>query len=240
MAEYHLAQSLDDLRDEIDAAHPGRDKSSDGWIGDPSHQARPSDHNPDYSDGGVVRAIDVDTTDIDVNKLMGILKKDSRVNYFIHNRFIYGAEKFAKRDYDGDNPHTKHIHISIKHTAAAEKGGSWGYSASKPAPSKKPTASKPSKSVATMAKEVIAGKHGNGHANRQKSLGVNDSTYAKVKAEVNRLAQGTPTRPSKSIGQMANEVIQGKHGNGHANRQKSLGISAATYAKVRAEVNRRH
>ena len=48
-------------------------------------------------------------------------------------------------------------------------------------------------------------------------------------------------KPSKgkSIGQMATEVIQGKHGTGHAHRQASLGIDAATYAKVRAEVNRR-
>lgn len=47
------------------------------------------------------------------------------------------------------------------------------------------------------------------------------------------------TSKSKSISQMATEVIQGKHGNGHANRRKSLGISQAEYNKVRAEVNRR-
>ena len=38
---------------------------------------------------------------------------------------------------------------------------------------------------------------------------------------------------------MAAEVLAGKHGNGHAARQKSLKIDSATYAKVRAEVNRR-
>lgn len=48
-----------------------------------------------------------------------------------------------------------------------------------------------------------------------------------------------PKPPTKSIAQMATEVILGKHGNGHAQRQKSLGVSASTYAKVRAEVNRR-
>lgn len=134
---YYLAQSLKDLRSEVDAAHPGRDKASDGWIGDPSHQARKSDHNPDYADGGVVRAIDIDVSNIDVNRLMALLKKDSRVNYFIYNRSIYGASQFAKRAYTGDNPHVKHIHVSIKHTKSAEKGGSWGYGKTvAPAPSK--------------------------------------------------------------------------------------------------------
>ena len=92
-----------------------------------------------------------------------------------------------------------------------------------------------------MADEVIAGKHGNGHDTRRKSLGVSAATYAKVRAEVNaRAGVKTPAKPKgKSVSQMATEVIAGKHGNGHANRQKSLGVSAATYAKVRAEVNRR-
>lgn len=44
---------------------------------------------------------------------------------------------------------------------------------------------------------------------------------------------------SKSISQMADEVIRGLHGNGHDERRKSLGISEALYEKVRAEVNRR-
>lgn len=109
--------------------------------------------------------------------------------------------------------------------------------------SSKPAASKPAgKSIATMAAEVVAGKHGNGHAARRKSLGVSAATYAKVRAEVNRRVSGSGKSAApagKSVAQMATEVIQGKHGNGHATRRKSLGISAAQYAKVRAEVNRR-
>ena len=49
----------------------------------------------------------------------------------------------------------------------------------------------------------------------------------------------TPTKPKKTVKQMADEVIRGLHGNGHAQRRKSLGIDKATYQKVRAEVNRR-
>lgn len=97
-----------------------------------------------------------------------------------------------------------------------------------------------SKSVAQMATEVINGRHGTGHTNRRRSLGVSQSVYDQVRAEVNRRAGGGTTKPAgKSISQMATEVIQGKHGNGHANRQRSLGVNNATYAAVRKEVNRR-
>lgn len=49
-----------------------------------------------------------------------------------------------------------------------------------------------------------------------------------------------PAKPAaKTVSQMATEVIRGQHGNGHDRRRKSLNVSAATYAKVRAEVNRR-
>lgn len=96
------------------------------------------------------------------------------------------------------------------------------------------------KSVSQMAKEVIAGKHGSGHENRRNSLGISKGRYEKVRAEVNKRS-GVKSNPktSKSVSQMAQEVIAGKHGSGHANRRKSLGISQAQYNKVRAEVNKR-
>lgn len=52
-------------------------------------------------------------------------------------------------------------------------------------------------------------------------------------------APAKPKPAAKSVSAMAQEVLAGKHGNGHATRQKSLKIDSATYAKVRAEVNRR-
>ena len=110
-----------------------------------------------------------------------------------------------------------------------------------PVQSKPNSKPKPTKTITQMAKEVIAGKHGTGHEARRKSLGVSAATYEKVRAEVNRLASGTSKpnpKPSKTITQMAREVIAGMHGTGHEARRKSLGVSAATYAKVRAEVNR--
>ena len=113
-----------------------------------------------------------------------------------------------------------------------------------PAPAPVPAPATPARSVAQMAAEVLAGKHGVGHANRQRSLGVDAATYAAVRAEVNRLAAGgrpaaaAPT-PARTVAQMATEVIAGHHGTGHAARQRSLGVDTATYALVRAEVNRR-
>jgi N-acetylmuramoyl-L-alanine amidase CwlA len=47
------------------------------------------------------------------------------------------------------------------------------------------------------------------------------------------------TPPKKSVSQMADEVIGGKHGNGHENRRNSLGISQSVYNQVRDEVNKR-
>lgn len=101
----------------------------------------------------------------------------------------------------------------------------------------KPTA--PKKSISQMADEVIAGKHGNGHDARRKSLGITKAEYGKVRAEVNRRATAPKPKPKKTVSQMADEVVKGKHGNGHENRRKSLGISKAEYEKVRNEVNKR-
>lgn len=59
---------------------------------------------------------------------------------------------------------------------------------------------------------------------------------------LNKLRGGSsPAKVSstKSIATLANEVIAGRHGDGHANRRRSMGISADHYKQVRAEVNRR-
>lgn len=116
-----------------------------------------------------------------------------------------------------------------------------------PAPAPAPAAPAAGRTVAQMAEEVIAGRHGTGHDQRRRSLGVDAATYALVRAEVNRRLTGRPAPapaappapPRRTIAQMADEVIRGLHGTGHAARQRSLGVNAATYAQVRAEVNRR-
>lgn len=127
---YHLAPSLVSLRTETNSCWPKRDKGSDGWIGDTSHSARVSDHNPDYRDGGIVRAIDVDKDGINVNAFLNATIFDKRTSYVIWNKRIWGGTRWRK--YEGSNGHTQHIHVSIKHTTAGAKSGSWGLAGVKP------------------------------------------------------------------------------------------------------------
>ncbi|MEV8029629.1 hypothetical protein [Cellulosimicrobium funkei] len=113
---WYVAPALDKLRDELNAKHPGRDRSSDGAIGDPSHQARKSDHNPDWAAGGVVRARDFDVDGIDVDALVAELLGDVRTRYVIYNRRIATRVPggFRWDPYTGINPHTGHIHVSVR------------------------------------------------------------------------------------------------------------------------------
>lgn len=122
---YHLAPSLVLLRNEINKRWPNRNKASDGWIGDTAHSNRVSDHNPDYgvsgSRRGVVRALDITVSGIDVDLLLKHTTNDARVAYIIYNYRIY-THKGGWQRYNRShiNPHTTHVHVSIAHTPAAE------------------------------------------------------------------------------------------------------------------------
>jgi len=100
-------------------------------------------------------------------------------------------------------------------------------------PSKKPTTTtskpKPVKGIDTLAREVLAGKHGDGE-DRKKSLG---SRYSAVQKRVNELSKPKKKNTSKGIETLAREVIAGKHGN-DAERRKSLGTN---YSAVQKRVN---
>jgi hypothetical protein len=118
---YYLAPSLVALRDEVNARWPGRSKASDGWIGDTSHSARKSDHNPDWDAGGVVRAIDVTKAGIDMGAFLAAVIGDPRVWYVIHDGHIYSRTYgWERRRYTGANKHTIHAHVSIRHGRAYE------------------------------------------------------------------------------------------------------------------------
>lgn len=120
MPEPRLAKSLVHLREQINVAAPGRNKTSDGWIGDTSHQARKSDHNPDAE--GYVYAFDV-TNDpahgVVSQQVAEELRrsKDPRLQYVISNKRIANMdiEDGAWRPYAGSNPHDKHCHVSVRH-----------------------------------------------------------------------------------------------------------------------------
>ncbi|MGV8973637.1 MAG: hypothetical protein ACOH10_15060, partial [Rhodoglobus sp.] len=112
MAAYFLSSSLSTLRGQVNSLWPGRDKASDGWIGDTSHAARASDHNPDAD--GSVNAFDFDKDGIDTGALIRAAQSDRRTGYVIWSGRIW-TPAGGWRAYVGANGHYHHVHISIKH-----------------------------------------------------------------------------------------------------------------------------
>lgn len=121
---WELAPSLTRCREEANRIAPLRSKVSDGTIGDPRHAARVSAHNPGARDR--VHALDL-THDpaggFDVHARVETLRRnqDRRLRLLISNGRIASADKgWTWRPYTGTNPHTKHAHIEILSTVAAE------------------------------------------------------------------------------------------------------------------------
>lgn len=124
------------LRDQVNQAFPKRDKRTDGWLGDKSHQARPSDHNPDSQ--GWVHAIDIDEDFLGPGKGQKLAsefadqliklaregKDGGRLKYVVYeNRVASGT--YANKYWvwrSGNWGHTAHIHVSF--TSKADKDGS--------------------------------------------------------------------------------------------------------------------
>jgi hypothetical protein len=137
---WRVAKSLLVLRDQLNRKTPGRDKVSDGTIGDPRHQARTSDHNPWVRDGsiGIVTGMDVThnlVKGIDAGVLAEAIRssRDPRVKYIIWNSQIAnsaptgGSAPWVWRPYSGSNKHTHHVHISVKPDKASYDSESlWG------------------------------------------------------------------------------------------------------------------
>jgi hypothetical protein len=116
------------LRNQVNSAFPDRDRRSDGAVGDTSHAARRSDHNPDAK--GWVRAIDVDAnlssdpkaSYVFANQLRLLARRDRRLSYLIYSGRIAGRKTLWRwRPYKGVNPHVTHIHISF--TKKGDKDG---------------------------------------------------------------------------------------------------------------------
>ena len=84
----------------------------------------------------------------------------------------------------------------------------------------------------TVAKEVIAGKWGNGE-DRKKRLQAAGCDYGAVQAKVNELVKGSG---KKSVEAVAKEVIAGKWGNGE-DRKKKLQAAGYDYGAVQRKVN---
>lgn len=117
---WRLAHSLAQLRTQVNAAAPGRNKRSDGTIGDLAHSRTNSEHNPNPQ--GVVRAIDIThdpaggcnghklaadaIAELDRRGIRAYVIFDGRI------RSTYVARGVWRR-YTGSNPHPTHVHISV-------------------------------------------------------------------------------------------------------------------------------
>jgi hypothetical protein len=149
MASWILVPCLISLRTEFNRLAPGRDKASDGSIGDTAHQQESSDHNPDDTPGVVtpytdadsipeVHAIDVDNdlhkSDWTMDKCLEIIitrhraGQDDRLQNVIYNRRIWSRSwGWTARAYTGASAHTEHAHFSARYTTAQESDtGAWG------------------------------------------------------------------------------------------------------------------
>jgi hypothetical protein len=135
-ASYYPAPALLVLRDEADKEHPGRDKTSDGWIGDTTHKesGRPenggSKHNPNRH--GAVDARDYDNTNLDVARFVACAMRHPSTRNIIYNRKIrskgYGGGLSVAYAYHGPSPHDHHVHVDVEMTLAQENDRrAWGY-----------------------------------------------------------------------------------------------------------------
>lgn len=145
--DWELAPSLVKLVEDTDAKWPKRKKTHDGSIGDAAHAARDSEHNPDDDNDpmpeGYVSAVDITKDSAAMAAfLLKELIGDRRVWYVIHDGFIYSrTHNWAKRAYDGPNPHREHLHVSLVQTkAAANDTGSWFGATAPVTPPKPPVA----------------------------------------------------------------------------------------------------
>ena len=115
---YYMARSLGTLLQQVNTKFPNRSKASDGWIGDTSHSARKSDHNPDAS--GCVCALDIThdpASGMDSYLLAEALRTsaDHRISYIISNGRISNPriDRGGWRTYHGADKHNHHVHISV-------------------------------------------------------------------------------------------------------------------------------
>lgn len=124
-----------------------------------------------------------------------------------------------------------------RRTLTVGNGNIRGYARPKYAnSSSKPQPKPPTQNIDAIAREVIAGKWGNGDARRNalKNAGYNPD---EVQNRVNEILSGSSNKPNKSITEVAKEVLQGKWGNGD-DRKKRLESAGYNYAQVQAEVNK--
>lgn len=138
---------LQALLEQLNAIAPNRDKTTDGSIGDTSHAAGRSSHNPDrtgnpeHRDGDSldeIRARDFDkdlrTPGLTMAMVVRHLVQGARsgrfwwIRYIIFDKIIYHKNTgFQARAYTGQNTHTEHAHVNSDFTQAADSARNVDY-----------------------------------------------------------------------------------------------------------------
>lgn len=233
-----LANSLVQLRNQVNAAFPNRSKASDGWIGDAAHAASASDHNPNAA--GVVCALDITNspqTGFDVHALADRIRlnRHSNLKYIISNRRITGPwNGWTWQPYGGSNPHSSHAHFSVgqgsdgRSTPPYDDTANWNIGGAVTPP-------QGGKSLDDVAREVLAGKWGNGQDRLNALSGAGYDANA-VQSRVNQMLGGGGAAPRKSNEVVAAEVIAGAWGNG-ADRINALRAAGYDPNAIQAIVN---
>lgn len=124
------------LLDELDEAFPGRDKTSDGEVGDARHADSVSNHNRDesgntgsWSDADHIDEVHARDIDRDLRKAGWSMERvvqlilarcragiEKRITEIIYNGRIWTEKQgWRERTYSGSNPHDKHAHLSYRY-----------------------------------------------------------------------------------------------------------------------------
>jgi hypothetical protein len=128
VSSWKVSPILVPLIAEVKAEHPG---IVVGTIGDAAHQATKSDHDPDEwnfvcaADPMIGKAFTASEAEYLFQRLLAL--RDARIAYVIYNRRIFSrtVRPWKVRPYEGSDPHTGHVHVSVIHGSNPHPTTGW-------------------------------------------------------------------------------------------------------------------
>lgn len=157
-------------------------------------------------------------------KLLWFADKNKSLNYIpAADEMVLTVHRwFANKSCPGDWLYSRLSDVAAKVTANLSSAST-------------PTTPSTSKTTEEVAKEVIAGKWGNGEDRKQR-LTAAGYKYSLIQSKVNELMGASTQAPSKTIDELAREVIQGMWGNGQ-DRKDRLTAAGYNYSEIQNRVN---